>query len=434
MDGSLQTLATFPVTFPIDIALNKDYANGGKEISPIFQTYENPLLTLLLNENHLTVLLNETVVGDVTDSSISSPGSIGIKASLSDFPRDNSDIITFSDFTGFEGAYSESDLNIKDLFYFKKFSGLPFEGEGKRPDAYSYYDIFSPLGISSVGQPPLAPMAPTAFVAAAVGTNINLSWVDNSNNETGFKIERALVATGPWTALPSLAAANALSAGDGSLSQKKKYFYRISAVNVAGASGFASTSVTLGYAKPNAPTAVALSVASATSVKVTWVDNSSLKTGYKIEKATSSSGPWVAVTPNLRATVQKGTVLGLATKIKYFFRVTTLNNTNASDPSAAASITSGVPSAPTALSATASSATSVKLAWVDSNDNETAIAIYMKKGASGAYAALTPAAAVGEFAYAKSRLLANTTYFFKVRATNLAGFSESAAVSITTPK
>jgi hypothetical protein len=36
------------------------------------------------------------------------------------------------------------------------------------------------------------PVAPSNLAAAAVGANsINLTWVDNANNEGGFKIERS---------------------------------------------------------------------------------------------------------------------------------------------------------------------------------------------------------------------------------------------------
>ncbi len=280
---------------------------------------------------------------------------------------------------------------------------------------------------------PIPPLAPTAFAAAATGSDVNLSWIDYSNNETGFKIERALAAAGPWTAFPSLVGANTISANDLALAQNTKFFYRISAVNAAGASAFVSTSVTTGYALPMSPTGVAVSVATRTSVKVTWVENSALKTGFMIEKAMAAAGPWAAETPNSGATLRSKTVSGLVTTTKYFFRVTTLNGTNRSAPSAVVSITTGVPIAPTSVTAIATSPTAVNLAWMDTNDNETAVDIYMKKGASGTYAKLTPSPAVGVFAYAKTGLLANTKYFFKVRATNLAGYSESTAVSVTTP-
>ena len=44
-----------------------------------------------------------------------------------------------------------------------------------------------------------APKAPTNLVTTAVSTNqINLSWTDNANNETGFKIERKTGAGGTY--------------------------------------------------------------------------------------------------------------------------------------------------------------------------------------------------------------------------------------------
>ena len=54
-------------------------------------------------------------------------------------------------------------------------------------------DMMRPM---AVGVAPLAPGAPTAVKA---GTGIALSFVDNSVNETGFQIQRATSASGPWT-------------------------------------------------------------------------------------------------------------------------------------------------------------------------------------------------------------------------------------------
>src|SRR5207248_2320287 len=40
--------------------------------------------------------------------------------------------------------------------------------------------------------PPTPPAAPTALVATVAGSAaINLTWVDNATNETGFNVERA---------------------------------------------------------------------------------------------------------------------------------------------------------------------------------------------------------------------------------------------------
>ncbi|MBD2578265.1 DUF4114 domain-containing protein [Oscillatoria sp. FACHB-1406] len=83
---------------------------------------------------------------------------------------------------------------------------------------------------------PTIPLAPTNLVATAANdTEIALSWGDSSNNESGFKIERSLDNTN-WSTVGT-AASNSTSYTDTGLSANTQYYYRLSAINGAGASG-----------------------------------------------------------------------------------------------------------------------------------------------------------------------------------------------------
>jgi len=85
-------------------------------------------------------------------------------------------------------------------------------------------------------------------VAAAISsTQVNLAWTDNSNNEMGFKVERAPAASGPWT---YIGATTLTGYGDGSLTPSTTYFYRVDAYNGAGNSSYSNTAsiATLGSA------------------------------------------------------------------------------------------------------------------------------------------------------------------------------------------
>jgi hypothetical protein len=87
-----------------------------------------------------------------------------------------------------------------------------------------------------------APSAPSNLQATAVSASqINVTWQDNSSNETGFVIERSLNGTSNWAPLFTTAP-NVTSYANTGLSAGTTYYYRVSAQNPAGSSN--TTSVT----------------------------------------------------------------------------------------------------------------------------------------------------------------------------------------------
>ncbi len=85
------------------------------------------------------------------------------------------------------------------------------------------------------------PLAPTGLVATAVSTSqINLSWTDNSNVETSFKIERAGSAVGPWTQIGTVGA-NVKTYSNTGLSSSTVYYYRVRANSSLGDSAYSNT-------------------------------------------------------------------------------------------------------------------------------------------------------------------------------------------------
>lgn len=90
---------------------------------------------------------------------------------------------------------------------------------------------------------PTAPSAPSSLTATASGTSaINLSWTDNSNNETGFKLERKTGSGGSWSEIAGSIAANSVSYSNTGLSANTTYYYRIRSYNTAGNSSYSNES------------------------------------------------------------------------------------------------------------------------------------------------------------------------------------------------
>ncbi len=70
-------------------------------------------------------------------------------------------------------------------------------------------------------------------VIAVSSSGIDLSWIDNSDDEYGFSVERSSADTGPWATAGSAAADQALYSDTG-LSHSTRYYYRVVAYNGAG--------------------------------------------------------------------------------------------------------------------------------------------------------------------------------------------------------
>ena len=99
----------------------------------------------------------------------------------------------------------------------------------------------------TAGQPVVVtpPAAPSGLTATLAGNGVLLSWTDNSNNETGFKVERKTTAT----AYVEIAQSPSNSYLDNTVVVGTTYTYRVRATNTVGDSAY-SNEVTI-TALPN---------------------------------------------------------------------------------------------------------------------------------------------------------------------------------------
>ena len=90
--------------------------------------------------------------------------------------------------------------------------------------------------------PPPLPAAPSALSATAASrTLINLSWTDNSGNETGFKIERCKNPNCTNFAQIAQVGASVTTFADTGVVKNTAYNYRVRAFNAAGNSAYSNT-------------------------------------------------------------------------------------------------------------------------------------------------------------------------------------------------
>jgi mono/diheme cytochrome c family protein len=187
------------------------------------------------------------------------------------------------------------------------------------------------------------PAAPGNLSAtAASSTQVNLTWADNSNNETGFRIQRA-TNSGFSSGVTSIdVGAGVTSYSNTGLTASTTYYYRVRAYNSVGNSSYSSAvSVTTpsggSTTLPAAPGNLSATAASSTQINLTWTDNSTNETGFRIQLATNSSFSSGLTTVNVGAGVTSYSATGLTASTTYYFRVYATNSAGTSSASNTAS-------------------------------------------------------------------------------------------------
>lgn len=125
------------------------------------------------------------------------------------------------------------------------------------------------LGVSGTVLP--VPDAPSSLtVGNATTTTLDLSWTDNSDDETGFKVERSADGSTGWTQIGTNTAGD-VTYTDTALTAETTYYYRVRAYNDNGDSDYTSTA----NGTTSAASASALTFRAASTVNQSSFTNSS---------------------------------------------------------------------------------------------------------------------------------------------------------------
>ena len=172
---------------------------------------------------------------------------------------------------------------------------------------------------------------------------------------------------------------------------------------------------------PAAPTTLSATAVSSSRINLTWTDNASNESGFRIERSTD--GATFTQIGEVAANVTTYADSSLSTATQYWYRVRAYNATGLSafaGPTSATTL-SAPPAAPTSLSATAVSSSRINLAWTDNASNESGFRIERSTDA-------VTFTQIGEVVanvttYADTSLSAATQYWYRVRAYNATGSS-----------
>jgi len=180
------------------------------------------------------------------------------------------------------------------------------------------------------------PSSPSDLNTTVVSNSqIDLSWTDNSYNETGFKIERKTGSGGTYVQINSVGS-NVTSYSDKGLTESTRYYYRVRAYGSTGNSGYSNEAS--GTTCPVAPSDLSATAVSSSRIDLTWTDNSSGESGFKIERKTGSEGAYTQI-GTVGANVTSYSNTGLNESTTYYYRVRAYNTGGNSDYSNEASAT-----------------------------------------------------------------------------------------------
>ncbi|MFM7067187.1 MAG: S8 family serine peptidase [Gammaproteobacteria bacterium] len=277
-----------------------------------------------------------------------------------------------------------------------------------------------------------APLAPTTATATATtSTSATVSW-SNVANETGYTLERATGA-GAYGVIATLAA-DATSYVDTQVTTGTTYNYRLRASNAAGSSVAYSPVASVSMGSLPAPTGLATSNITATSITVSWgaVTGAS---NYTLEWSTNLAGPWTALAAQTTRTFNH---TGRANSTTYHYRVRANVTGGSSSPYAgpvSATTLSAVPTVPNTVRVTRSG-NSVTVTWADRSNNETGFEIGRQTRVGTTWQAIVPGIGnVGANVATFTHTVTAGTYRYVVRAktaTNQSAWS-GASASITVP-
>lgn len=326
---------------------------------------------------------------------------------------------------------------------------------------------------------------------SAVATNssqINLTWIDNSSDETGFKIERCQGANCTTFAQVATVGANVTTYTNTGLTTNTIYQYRVRATKSGANSSYSNiaSSTTLGtnctlYSSTNVPVAIVdnstvestLSVPS--SLTLTDVNIANLRIlhtwdGDLVAQLVSPTGTTVQLFSavgssgdnfdNTRLDDAASTLISSGTApFSGTYRPSgTLSSFNGQNATGTwrlriqdtATQDTGTltgwglelcgasatpPTAPSGMSAVGVSATRIDVAWSDNSSNETGFRLYRSPTSSTSWSLVaTLGANVTSYANTDSSLLCAESYRYRVRAYNSAGSSSYSNIASSQPR
>jgi hypothetical protein len=293
-------------------------------------------------------------------------------------------------------TFAHLNLNSSTLHFYRV---RAYEG----PNNSAYSNVASAVTQAT-------PAAPSNLVATTFSSSqINLTWTDNAVNETGFKLERSTdgVTFTQTSTLPK----NATTFSATGLAPSTSYQFRLRAYDGPNHSPYSNTASSATQAPPAAPANLVATPIASSKIKLTWTDNATNETGFKLERSTD--GVNFSLVASAAANATSFTATNLTATSTYHFRLRAYDGANYSAYTNVASATTlATPAAPSNLTATPS-AGRITLRWTDNGTYEDGFKL--ERSVDGINFTQFGVLGPNWTTYPHAGLASGTTYYYRVR-------------------
>lgn len=192
-----------------------------------------------------------------------------------------------------------------------------------------------------------------------------------------------------------------------------------------------SIAISLATSRPYQPSAVSLASKVDGSIEISWVDNSTLESGFRLERRTDS-GEFSTIATRSAETTSSRDLNVPAGEHFVTYRLTAFNAYGESPPSAEVRILTSL-APPTELKAEASGSSAVNLSWLNNSAANDGFKIERKDSDSGEFFQIGTVGA-DTTQYSDLELIPGIAYIYRVRAyvtnSTMSAYSNEAAVTV----
>lgn len=275
--------------------------------------------------------------------------------------------------------------------------------------------------VGTSGLPTSIPNSPTDLTAVpASTTRIDLSWVDQSNNEDSFSVF-ASQDNGANYSLIAVVFPNTTTYSATGLASNTTYRFFVVASNAVGSSGPSNIATATTFAHLDPPLNLSAVSTGVSTIRLTWTDTANDESGWEIHQSNVGAGGPFGVVAVAGAGSESHTVTGLSANTQYWFKVRAIRGNQVGGMSnvATASSTGSPPNAPSNLTAvrdTLYPSSRINLSWTDNSSQEQGFEIQRRAESSPFYTVIvTPPNTIS---YQDVDLSPGTSYTYRVRATH----------------